>query len=157
MEHTTTLDRIGDILEHAMEDDLGPRRRRKPILVAVLAAVVIIPAGAYAGSKLISTNNVARSIPAGTFALAGTSPSCTTVTEGVEYHCLLAKPPAPEVSDWKGTVETTVDTTSHVNGGCRSLNSPGTEWECYLGQQAVTQGIIATSVLGTYQSGPGAG
>jgi hypothetical protein len=31
----------------------------------------------------------------------------------------------------------------HVNGGCRSLNSDGTEWECYIGQAAVDQQIIS--------------
>ena len=42
----------------------------------------------------------------------------------------------------KGTVESTVDATKHVNGGCRSLRSDGLEWECYLGQTAVDQQII---------------
>ena len=76
-------------------------------------------------------------MPAGTLALLGTDPTCTVVTEGVEYHCILAHVPAPEVQDWKGTVEPTVDDTSHVNGGCRSLRSDGLEWQCYLGQTAV--------------------
>ena len=48
---------------------------------------------------------------------------------------MLERAPAPEVSDWKGTVEPTVDATKHVNGGCRSLRSDGREWECYLGQR----------------------
>ena len=65
--------------------------------------------------------------------------------------------PAPEVQDWKGTVEPTVDDTSHVNGGCRSLRSDGLEWQCYLGQTAVDEQIIGQGFLGEYSSGPGVG
>ena len=60
-------------------------------------------------------------------------------------------------SDWKGTVEPTVDATSHVNGGCRSLTSAGTEWECYLGQAAVDQQIIGQRFLGQFSPGPACG
>jgi hypothetical protein len=96
-------------------------------------------------------------MPAGTLALAGTEPTCTVVRDGVEFHCTLAKAPAPEVSNWQGTVEPTVDATKHVNGGCRSLNSAGTEWECYLGRAAVDQQIIGASFLGDYAPSPGVG
>jgi hypothetical protein len=96
-------------------------------------------------------------MPAGTLALAGTEPTCTTVKADVEFHCVLAKAPAPEVSDWKGSVEPTVDATKRVNGGCRSLTSTGTEWECYIGQAAVDQQIIGQSFLGQHSSGPSVG
>jgi hypothetical protein len=96
-------------------------------------------------------------MPAGTLSLAGTEPTCTTVTPDVEYHCALANAPAPEISDWQGTVEPTVDKTKHVNGGCRSLNSAGTEWECYLGRTAVAQKIIGAGFLGEYAPSPGVG
>jgi hypothetical protein len=96
-------------------------------------------------------------MPAGTLALAGTEPSCTVVTEGVEYHCTLAKAPAPEVEDWKGTVEPTVGRDKRVNGGCRSLASDGREWECYLGKAAVDQQIIGAGFLGESAPSPGQG
>src|SRR4029079_17254296 len=96
------------------------KRRRRGIVAAAVAAVVLVPAAAIAGAKLISNDDVASSLPAGTLSLAGTEPTCTTVEGGVEYRCVLAKAPAPEVSDWKGTVEPTVDTTKHVNGGGRA-------------------------------------
>ena len=86
-----------------------------------------------------------------------TEPTCTTVTDGVEYHCVLAKAPAPEVSDWKGTVEPTVDATKHVNGGCRSLSSAGTSWQCYIGRAAVDQKIIGAGFLGEFAPSPGQG
>ena len=122
-----------------------------------IAAAILIPTVAVAADQLIGNDEVAASMPAGTLALAGTEPTCTVVKKNVEFHCVLARPPAPEVEDWKGTVEPTVDATSHVNGGCRSLVSEGTEWQCYLGQAAVDQQIIGQDFLGAESSGPGVG
>jgi hypothetical protein len=164
-ELSTTLDRLGDALEEAARADLAshraasPRRRRISPRLAVLGAVVaiLVPSVAFAATQLIGKDDVARSLPAGTLSLAGTEPSCTVVEQEVEYHCVLARTPAPEVSDWKGTVEPTVDATRHVNGGCRSLASDGREWECYIGQAAVKQKIIGESLLGEYAPTPGVG
>jgi hypothetical protein len=158
MDVTTKLDRLGNVLESAAARDVAkPRRRPRRLVVAVIAAAVLVPAAAVAGARLISNDDVAQSLPAGTLSLAGTEPTCTAVKDGVEYHCVLAKAPAPEVSDWKGTVEATVDATKHVNGGCRSLNSAGTEWECYIGQAAVDQQIVSAGFLGAYAPAPGVG
>jgi hypothetical protein len=112
---------------------------------------------AIAANYLISNEQVAASMPAGTLSLAGTEPACTTVKTDVEFHCVLAKAPAPEISDWKGTVEPTVDATKHVNGGCRSLRADGREWQCYLGDAAVGQQIISRGFLGQYAPEPGVG
>jgi hypothetical protein len=79
------------------------------------------------------------------------------VRENVEYRCTLKRAPAPEIEDWKGTVEPTVDRTKHVNGGCRSLASDGRTWQCYIGQAAVDQDIIAPGFLGEYAPSPGVG
>ena len=157
MEQTEKLDRLGDALETAARSNLAGRRPRRRIVAAAVAAVVLVPAAALAGAKLISNDDVASSLPAGTLSLAGTEPTCTTVKDGVEYHCVLAKAPAPEVSDWNGTVEPTVDKTKHVNGGCRSLNGAGTTWECYIGQAAVDQQIIGAGFLGEFAPSPGVG
>jgi hypothetical protein len=133
------------------------------VAIAIATLVIAIPAAAFAAEQLISTEEVAQSLPAGTLALAGTEPTCTVVQKGVEFHCVLAKPPAIEVTDangnprWKGTVEPTVDATSHVNGGCRGLRDDGLEWQCYIGQAAVDQKIIGQDFLGEYASGPGRG
>jgi hypothetical protein len=70
---------------------------------------------------------------------------------------VLARPPYPEISDWNGTVEPTVDATKHVNGGCRALRSDGLQWECYIGQAAVDQQIISQDFLGQYAPEPGHG
>jgi hypothetical protein len=62
-----------------------------------------------------------------------------------------------EVSDWKGTVEPTVDATKHVNGGCRSLAPDGREWECYIDRAAIDQKIVGVGLLGEYAPSPGVG
>jgi hypothetical protein len=154
------LDRLGDELERACAADLGPRRprhrTRRFVLAAAAAAIVLGGAAAIAADQLTSSD-VAHSLPAGTAALIGTDPTCTAVRKDVEYHCVLAKPPYPEVSDWKGTVEATVDATKHVNGGCRALRSDGREWECYIGQAAVDEQIVSQDFLGQYSPAPGHG
>jgi hypothetical protein len=158
---------LGDRLERAASADLAaapqatrvrrPRRfsRRLGLVLAVLA--IAVPGVAIAADQLISTDDVAQSMPAGTLALAGTEPTCTVVVKDVEFHCVLAKAPAPEVSDWMGTVEPSVDASKHVNGGCRSLASDGREWQCYIGQAAVDQKIIGQNFLGEYAPSPGVG
>jgi hypothetical protein len=166
------LHALGDRLERAAAADLAagarpvmrrPRRasRRLAVIVAVLA--IGVTGVAIAADRLISTGEVAQSMPAGTLALAGTEPTCTVVTKDVEFHCVLARPPAAEVTDaqgnpaWKGTVEPSVDAGKHVNGGCRSLANDGREWECYIGQAAVDQNIIGPSLLGEFAPAPGVG
>jgi len=161
-DHTQQLERLGDALEGAVSAHAAPARpsRRRPrtrhALIAVAVLAIAIPGVAYAAVQLTS-EDVAASMPAGTLALAGTEPSCTVVTEGVEYHCTLAKAPTPEVEDWKGTVEPTVGKDKRVNGGCRSLASDGREWECYLGKAAVDQQIISAGFLGESAPSPGQG
>jgi hypothetical protein len=157
---THDLALLGDELERAAASDVVRTRRRRVrrrIAVAVGVLAVAVPGAAVATGKLVGGEEVAARLPAGTLSLAGTSPTCTVVEQDVEYHCVLARPPAPEVSDWKGTVEPTVDATKHVNGGCRSLNSAGTEWRCYIGQAAVDQRIVSAGFLGEYAPSPGRG
>jgi hypothetical protein len=153
------LTSLGNALERAAAADLARGRsthRRRLALVAAALAIAV-PGLAFAADRLISDEDVAASMPAGTLSLAGTEPTCTVVRQDVEYHCVLARAPAPEVSDWKGTVEPTVDRTKHVNGGCRSLRSDGLEWQCYVGDAAVEQQIVSAGFLGEYAPSPGAG
>ena len=167
------LSALGDRLERAAGADLAaaaprspvrrPRRISRRVAIAVAALAIAVPGVAIAADQLISNEEVAQSLPAGTLALAGTEPTCTVVVKDVEFHCTLAKAPAIEVTDeqgnpkWKGTVEASVDASKHVNGGCRGLRDDGLEWECYIGQAAVDQQIIGQSLLGEYSSGPGVG
>ena len=156
------LARLGEALERAASADLhkrnaAVRRRRRRWFLAAGLAIVALPSLALAASELIRTEDVERSLPAGTLALLGTEPTCTVVEPNVEYHCTLRKAPAPEVPDWTGTVEHTVDETKHVNGGCRSVRADGREWRCYIGQAAVEQKIISSDFLGEYAPTPGVG
>lgn len=158
----TALTDLGNALERAVDEDLGRERRsarrRRKVVLAIAALAVVVPGIAYAASTLIGSKEVAAGLPAGTRMLQGTAPRCTVVRQGVEYHCVLTRLPAhPEVADLKGTVEPTVDTTRHVNGGCRSLTSDGRSWECYIGRAAVEQQIVSAGFLGEYMPQPGVG
>jgi hypothetical protein len=165
MNTTDRLDRLGDALRAAAAADLARgraarrARKRRHVLGFLVAAVVAVPGVAVAANALISTDEVARSIPQGTLSLLDTEPRCTTVRAGVEFDCVLAKAPQGDVQpgEWKGTVEPTVDDSKHVNGGCRSLDAAGTHWRCYVGQEAVRQQIIGKDFLGEPSSGPGSG
>lgn len=160
MDHPELVE-LGERLERAIAgyDKKPEARTRVPRKLVAFAAVILVavPGIALGASALISEDEVAAGLPAGTKALAGTNPKCTAVRPGIEYHCVLARPPAPEISDWRGTVEHTVDATKHVNGGCRSLRSDGLEWQCYLGQAAVDEKIIGPDFLGEYAPSPGVG
>jgi hypothetical protein len=153
------LTALGVALEHAVARDIRRARTRRRRVVALVACLAVaVPGIAYAASTLISVDEVAAGLPAGTHMLQGTDPRCTVVRAGVEYHCVLSHLPAePELADLKGTVEPTVDAGKHVNGGCRSLRSDGREWQCYIGQAAVEQRIVSAYFLGEYAPVPGRG
>jgi hypothetical protein len=155
---TDRLVSIGDALERAARKDLRrhtSRRRRVIGGAAVLA--ILLPGGALA-ANLLSTEDVARSLPAGTKFLVGTTPKCEVVKEGVEYHCTISGHFESEIDgSLKGTVEPTVNASKHVNGGCRSLSEDGREWSCYVGDEAVRRQIIGPDFLGAYAPSPGVG
>jgi hypothetical protein len=157
MTHSVELDRLGDALERAARDSQRRFRPSRRLAIAIAVLVVAIPAAAVGAVRLTSEGDVAQSMPAGAAIFGGRNATCTAVEPNVEYHCVLDRPPFPEVQDFKGTVEPTVDTTKHVNGGCRGLTSDGLSWQCYLGEAAVRQQIISEGFLGEYSPGPGHG
>ncbi len=153
---------LGDALEVAARADLARSQRvrlRRRLAVTIVTLAIVVPGVALAAAQLWSNEEVAKSLPAGALILAGTEPTCTTVKRDVEYHCVLTHAPvgAAEAGLIKGTVYETVDSTQHVNGGCRALNAAGTEWECYIGQAAVDQKIIGQGFLGQVQTTPSVG
>lgn len=160
-EMSAQLRHFGDVLERAIEADLARaarvRFRRRRLTFMLVAALVGTSGAAIAGVALIDSGDVARSLPAGTLALAGTHPICTEVRARVEYDCVLDVPPADEVADWAGTVEVAVDRTMHVFGGCRAQDAAGLRWRCYIGHEAVRQGTIAEDLLGQPSPGPASG
>ena len=193
---SSRLDDLGKALYEATRADLErstPARKRRRLLTGLGVAAVVIPATAVAASGLLSTDDVAQSLPAGTLALVGTNPTCEVVVDQVEYHCVLDRPPGPdsfpgpdpeyrrirlgdrdyieidpdgfagragsgpEPESWLGRGQPTVDSTSHVNGGCRGLDAAGLTWQCYIGEAAVEEGIISRQFLGERSRGPGVG
>ncbi len=154
---TARLDAIGDELERAARADRRrATRRRRRIAGGALTLAILLPGAAVAAS-LLSEEDVARSMPAGTRFLVGTTPTCTVEKPGVQYHCTIDGAFKSEIDDLKGTVEPTVDARKYVNGGCRSLRSDGREWRCYIGKAAVEQQIIGPDFLGQYAPAPGVG
>jgi hypothetical protein len=155
---TARLDAIGDELERAARADLRSHRaRRRRIIGGAAALAILLPGGALAAS-LLTTEDVARSMPAGTKFLVGTTPECKVVRDGIEYTCTIKGEFKSEIDgSLKGTVEPTVDASKHVNGGCRSLTDDGRKWTCYVGEEAVKQQIIGSGFLGEYAPSPGVG
>ena len=149
---------IGDDLERAARKDLRRHtRRRRRVIGGAAALAILLPGGALA-ANLLSTEDVARSMPAGTKFLVGTTPKCEVVEEGVEYRCTIAGHFESEIDgSLKGTVEPTVDASKHVNGGCRSETADGRQWRCYIGEEAVRQQIVGPDFLGEYAPSPGVG
>ena len=155
-----SLATLGDALQRAATTDLArarSRTRRRRLAAGLVVLAVLVPGGALAASALIGTDEVERSLPAGTLWLQGTEPACTVVRQDVEYDCTLRHAPQQAIADWKGTVEPTVDAGKHVNGGCRSLQSDGRPWRCYIGREAVRQRIIGAGLLGAYAPAPSVG
>jgi hypothetical protein len=155
---TDRLASLGDELERAARTDLRRHsRRRRRVIGGAAALAVLLPGGALAAT-LLSTEDVARSLPAGTRFLVGTTPVCAVVHDGVEYTCTIKGEFKSEIDgSLKGTVEPTVDASKHVNGGCRSETADGRQWRCYIGEEAVRQQIIGPDLLGAVSSGPGVG
>lgn len=163
------LRRLGTALEQSATDDLDARaaarrpvRRRRRLMLAVAAAIVL-PSAAFAADQLLTTDDVANSMPAGAKIFEGRTATCSVVTNNVEYHCVLDKAPQIESTDasgnpiYKGVVEPTVDAAHKVNGGCRGLTTDGLQWQCYIGQKAVDEQIVGQGFLGETVSGPGVG
>lgn len=154
---TERMDQIGDDLERAARRDLrGDSARRRRVLTGAAVVALLVPSVAVAAS-LLTEEDVARSMPAGTRFLVGTTPECESVKDGVEYRCTIDEDFESEIADLTGTVEPTVDATKHVNGGCRAHDARGRTWSCYVGQEAVRQKIIGPDFLGEYAPAPGVG
>lgn len=158
MSTNVDLRRLGDALEQAARRDLGRRRRRTARRAAVAAvAAAAIGTGAAVGSGLLSEEQVARGMPAGSAIFGGTHPTCTLRPDGVTYACTLASLPTEEIiGDHTGAKElVTVD--RRIAGGCIGQDREGRRWNCYLGEEAVKREILARDLLGQYAPAPGRG
>lgn len=172
---TPELERLGDDLERAAAGDLASRRRRASrVRIAGLAvvALTILATGTAMAAGLFTPKQVAAGMPAGAVIFGNTDPSCRLDADGITYGCTLdvapqaddgpaqaipGKPAGPaDPRDYLGTKEP-IGVDGVVAGGCIGRSSDGLRWDCYIGVEAVTRGIIGADFLGEPMTGPGRG
>lgn len=159
-----TLTQTGDALQRAWHADLRAPRRRLRRLVPVAAAVLAVGVGAAAAASVLkSPAQESASMIAGVTLFRGSDPTCVSMSR-TSYRCTLATTPTGETfgstdgtSVFLGMKMETVSADHHVDGGCVSVSTDGTVWDCYVGQEAVDHDIIGQAMLGQYQDGPAAG
>jgi hypothetical protein len=153
----SNLRQLGDALSQATDRDLR-RAGRRPVrrIALLLSGLAVVMAGTAAAAGLFSPQQVAVGMPAGAAIFDQTNPTCEASADGTSFRCILATAPAPEVSDFTGVKEVlAID--GVAAGGCIGLDAAGMSWDCYVGQDAVDQGIISQDFLGEPILGPGRG
>jgi hypothetical protein len=169
---TRDLDLLGDDLQRAWRADHGGRRlKRQPLrrrtVIAVALAALLTAAGAAVGSGLLkSSHDEEQGLLEGYALFKGTHPGCSQLT-ATSFRCTLDRAPTeitfygPDgrrlTNAYLGVKAETVDAQRRVDGGCVATSADGREWRCYLGQEAVTRGIIGAGYLGTYLPEPPTG
>jgi hypothetical protein len=151
------LARLGDQLEAAAQRSLGSTRCRR-IARAGLGVVVltVVAAGTAVATGVFTPRQVAAGLPAGTYIFGGTHPTCALDGDGITYHCTLANPPAPEITDFRGSKEL-IAIDQKIAGGCIGQDEAGMTWDCYIGTEAVTHEILVEDLLGEPALEPGKG
>lgn len=152
---------LTDIDERSTESStVRPIRRRRSRRVVVIAGLATLAIGGAAAATAyrLSDDEVSRGLPGGSAIFEGTNPSCTSHEDGIVFDCTLASAPTVEAQDdYTGTLETFVDSSLHIAGGCRGMSADGLQWTCYVGDRAVTEGIIGPDLLGEFSPEPGHG
>jgi hypothetical protein len=155
---------------------------RRVAIAGGLLGLALAGTGVAAALGQLSTDEVERGMPGGSWILLGTDPTCTTADD-VVYDCTLTNPPRPEWTnityrridsrgdgswelgpgsphlidgEYNGRLELIVDDQSRVAGGCVGQDDAGMHWTCYVGERAVDEGIVGADLLGQ-PSGPGRG
>lgn len=165
-EMTTQLECLGEALQAAWRADHARGRRtrlRRPRRLALVLAltVTVLGAGAAIAAGVLKTvAEEQQGIVQGHQLFAGSQPSCESLT-ATSFRCTLEKPPTGMtfydqegrliLDRFLGVTTPTVNSTRHVDGACVSTSSGGLEWNCFLGQEAVTRGLLNQQLLGTYQ------
>ena len=159
---------LGDALERAWQNDVGARRLpTRRLLIGVVAAVMLLGAGAAIGNSVLKSDaDEEAGLLGGHNVFEGTSPTCERRST-TAFHCTLKSAPTgltiydeemnPAPDAYLGVKVQTVDANSRVDGGCVAVSKDGRAWDCYLGEAAVAHGIISPEFLGEYQSGPAHG
>jgi hypothetical protein len=159
------------------------RARRRVAIASGLVGLVLAGTGVAAAVGGLSTDEIERGMPGGTWIFSRTNPTCTT-TDDVVYDCTLTNPPRPERTDityrridrqsdgswlispeasprvipgeYRGRRELITDDESRIAGGCIGQDDAGMRWTCFVGERAVDEGILSADLLGQ-PSGPGLG
>lgn len=133
----------------------------RPILAALVIGITLLcSVGAgIAASRLFKTAaQEEQGLTEGHAMFIGTHPTCTPVSDQ-QFRCVLKSAPtlAYIEGSYLGAKMQSVDANKRIDGGCIATSADGLKWNCYLGQAAVTHGILDPSVLGQYQPEPGHG
>jgi hypothetical protein len=163
----------GDALVRAWRNDLyrrGQHRylgRPRTLLLAVAAILAVSGGVAFAANTLLkSPQDEQFGVVEANTLFQGSNPVCVSVSPDA-FHCTLDRPPTEEtfyspdgkrlLNVFLGIKRATVDSTHHIDGGCVSDSANGLSWQCYLGSEAVSRGIIGERLLGQLAPGPIAG
>ncbi|MCU1395116.1 MAG: hypothetical protein JWM34_3544 [Ilumatobacteraceae bacterium] len=161
VDHTDSPEEATVLTETSPIVTLDSRRRRVPRrTVVIVAALATLGIGGVAAATAIhlSSDEVSHGLPGGSAIFEGTGPSCATTGDGNVFTCTLASAPTQDVeTNYTGTLETFVDGTSHIAGGCIGDTADGLHWTCYAGQLAVDKGIMVQDMLGLLQTAPSHG
>jgi len=168
-ETTHDLQVVGDALQRSWRADhvrrVSAKRTRggRLALILVAAAVLVAAGTALASSLLKSASDEQQGMLNGYALFKGTHPSCQRLPDS-SFTCSLDKAPTEITfygkdgqllpNAYLGVKAETVNSSRHVDGGCVSTSTDGRSWHCYLGEEAVRQGIIGPDYLGTYLPEP---
>ncbi len=168
---THDLQVLGDALQRSWRADhvtrLPERSRGRRLVVILAAAAVLVAAGtAIASSLLKSASDEQQGLLNGYALFKETHPTCQRLDDS-SFTCILDKPPTEITfygpdgrllpNAYLGVKAETVNSSRHVDGGCVATSADGRAWHCYLGEEAVRQGIIGHDFLGTYLPQPPTG
>jgi hypothetical protein len=172
------LARLGDDLERRAGTQLAASRRRgRTVRVAgglAVAAMLLTATAAAAG--LFSPKQVAAGLPASAVIFGNTHPVCVLDADGATFHCTLDTAPQSDAIGYgpdalpsgkaaadPGVAPDYLDSAQPIaidgviTGGCRGRSSDGLHWDCWIGQDAVDQLILAPDMLGQPMTEPGRG
>jgi hypothetical protein len=165
------LEVVGDALQRAWRADhdrcrRAHQRRFRLALVFVLSVVFVAASVAVASSVWKSASDEEQGLLGGHLLFKGTEPRCQQLTAS-SYSCVLARPPTemtfyredgrPRAGAYLGVKTATVDAHKRVDGGCVATSGDGRKWRCYLGEEAVRNGIVSRDFLGESLPEPPAG
>lgn len=170
LEGEASSQQAGDALQRVWRQDPSRRRhrvvrsgRRRLAVGVALAVLVLGGGGAIASSLLRTPADEEVGMTEGYRLFADSQPHCASLS-GTSFRCTLAKAPTGELfyhrdgghalDMFLGITAETVDDSHRVDGACVSVSADGRSWDCYLGDEAVSHGLLSPNYLGTYLPNP---